>query len=191
MGRYPPEGSALQDHMGGDIDTAWYLSGKVARYHTTYGINQSLADHQWGVAAFILRHNPDASRNLIVAALFHDGPEFIAGDCPGPSKRFFPEHARSQANIERLAGIIMGFPTPPLTKEEGLWLKLADLYECGQLAELCTPEPFRSRIDTGKIIRACHEICEELGVQIKYPGADGPLLGGSLLAMAYKMKKEA
>lgn len=156
----------LQDHVGNDMDETWYLSGKVRRYHATYGYDQTTADHQWGVAMFIIRHHPNPSKALLIAALVHDAPEFIVGDTHGPAKRFFAGLKRLLDECEAVASKLMDLPEPNLTKEEGLWLKLADMAESLQFATLCVPEPFRSRYDFGKANDLCHNICEELGVMV-------------------------
>jgi hypothetical protein len=164
-----PSDRELRAKIGESIDEQWYLSGKVRRFHTTHGVEQTLADHQWGAAIFLLRRHPSPSRDLLLAALTHDMPELITGDFPGPAKRAFPELAKQVVISEETAARLMRLPEVSLTKEEGLWLKLADFYECLQFAVLCVPEPFRSRIDKGKLRTRCHGICQELGIEIESP----------------------
>jgi HD domain len=176
--------SAIFDMMGGTVDAAWYFSGKVRRFHTTYGIDQTTADHQWGVALFILRHNPTASRALLVAALTHDMPEIGTGDSPGPAKRMWHSLNKALDDAEAAVGKLMGLPEYELTKEEGLWLKLADYFECIQLAHYCVPEPFKLRVDRGKLRRVCHNICLELGITIELPDRSG-FLGSSMMSVAF------
>lgn len=63
-------------------------AGKVQRYHACEIAPQSLAAHQWGVAAIILwlydPHMPGVA--LLRAALLHDVPELFTGDLPRPVK---------------------------------------------------------------------------------------------------------
>lgn len=173
-----PHDSAVADMIGPTKGDQWYLSGKVGRYHTHYGIDQTNADHQWGVALFILLYHPNPSRSLLIAALTHDMPELITGDPPAPSKRFFPELTALHDRIEGVAARMLGLPEVELTKEEGLWLKLADRYECQIHAHHCVPEPFRSRLDIAKVNRLIEGICEELGItHIPYPGSSTKFYG--------------
>ena len=64
-----------------------YRSGSVRRWHANPDVPaQTLADHQGRVAQIILFFWPDASAELIYAALHHDCGELYVGDVPGPIK---------------------------------------------------------------------------------------------------------
>jgi 5'-deoxynucleotidase YfbR-like HD superfamily hydrolase len=159
----------------GTIEELWYLSGKVARYHTRYGIDQSVADHSWGAAMFLILHHPRPSKALLIAALTHDMPEYIAGDSPGPAKRYFPEIFKAQELAENSAARMMRLPDVELTKEEGLWLKLSDRMEAIRFVAMCVPEPFASRVDIKALEKECDEICLQLDIILELP--DGRSIG--------------
>lgn len=64
-----------------------YRSGSVQRWHANPDVPaQTLADHQGRVAQIILFFWPNASPELIYAALHHDCGELYVGDVPGPIK---------------------------------------------------------------------------------------------------------
>lgn len=63
------------------------LAGRVTRYHTIPGCDQTVAAHSWGVATIILHYFPkEASAELLKAALYHDAPEEESGDIPADFK---------------------------------------------------------------------------------------------------------
>lgn len=104
-------------------------AGNVKRYHTVQIIGeQTVSAHSFNVAMLCLAIKPDASFDLIKAALFHDLAELETGDIPAQVKwsnqdlevqlkiienRFDQAH---DINIE-------------LTREEERILKIADLLE--------------------------------------------------------------
>jgi len=107
-----------------------YEAGKVRRWHTMRAVDpQTNADHSWGVAFLILLQWPDASANLIKAALFHDLGERWAGDIPGPAK--LANHSLSLASkaSEKSYFESLGFEMPELTQDEKTKLTIADRQE--------------------------------------------------------------
>lgn len=107
-------------------------SGQVVRYHTNptvARIGQTTADHSWGVATIIVMLHPDPSRELILAALFHDSGERWAGDLPAPFKRRRPDFAKLHSQIEAELANEKGVPQVDLTEVEMKWLSLADRLE--------------------------------------------------------------
>lgn len=66
--------------------------GRVKRYHTESVIgHQNVAEHSWNMVLIIDRLWPDASKELIMAALYHDTAEVTLGDIPAPTKRVIAE----------------------------------------------------------------------------------------------------
>lgn len=62
--------------------------GAVRRYHTEGNvISQSVAEHTWRVVVLLLHLWPDCSRELLLAAQYHDVAEGFTGDLPAPFKR--------------------------------------------------------------------------------------------------------
>lgn len=58
-------------------------SGGVKRWHQNPDMNgcgENNAEHQWSVTMLVLIMEPEASRNLIIAALTHDVGEIDVGD---------------------------------------------------------------------------------------------------------------
>ena len=49
-----------------------YRAGYTRRWHTTSYLDQSVAEHSWGVALIIMQNHPNPSANLLKAALLHD-----------------------------------------------------------------------------------------------------------------------
>ncbi len=65
-----------------------FKGGNVKRYHTETLIgHQKVSEHSWGVAVIIDRLWPNASKTLILAAIYHDIAEGEFGDIPSPTKR--------------------------------------------------------------------------------------------------------
>lgn len=107
-----------------------YMSGKVRRWHTHANLNQTVADHSWGVAAILLLIHPDPSQSLLREAIFHDCGELIIGDIPAPSKlALIADLREALAKEEDSARLKMGIPRQPLTAEEAVWLEMADKLE--------------------------------------------------------------
>jgi 5'-deoxynucleotidase YfbR-like HD superfamily hydrolase len=108
-----------------------WLSGRVRRYHThVANPQQNLAEHQWGVAAILLRINPRCSRTLLIHALTHDVGEVRVGDLPAPVKWNNPDIAEAHNDLENdELQQALGWQDDGLTQEEQDWLKAADLLE--------------------------------------------------------------
>jgi 5'-deoxynucleotidase YfbR-like HD superfamily hydrolase len=62
-------------------------SGLVERWHT-YGraLQQNIGEHSWSVALLVILLKPDASAELLRAAILHDVHEVVFGDVPSPTK---------------------------------------------------------------------------------------------------------
>jgi 5'-deoxynucleotidase YfbR-like HD superfamily hydrolase len=100
---------------------------EVTRYHTvTTLVKETVGHHSHGVAMLALLLNPLASRQVLMAALFHDLAEHQTGDIPSPAKRQFgigDKVDELEHRLMRAAGIVM----PELSPEDARTLKLADL----------------------------------------------------------------
>lgn len=110
------------------VSASQYLAGKVKRWHTCVGMEQTNADHSHGVIMVIALLHPNPSANLLKAAAAHDLGEFVVGDMPSPAKRD-PIIASRIKQLEYEARHAMGIPDWPLTEEEQRWLAFADAYE--------------------------------------------------------------
>lgn len=100
---------------------------EVTRYHTvTTLVKETVGHHSHGVAMLALLLNPLASRQVLMAALFHDLAEHQTGDIPSPAKRQFgigDKVDELEHRLMRAAGIVM----PELTPDDARTVKLADL----------------------------------------------------------------
>jgi 5'-deoxynucleotidase YfbR-like HD superfamily hydrolase len=104
------------------------MSGsEVNRYHTMFTIQrETVGHHSHGVACLVLALNPEASRELLIAALYHDLAEQYTGDIPSPAKRDYGIGDQVSDLEERLVKAA-GLHWPNLTEAEQRVLKLADL----------------------------------------------------------------
>jgi len=113
-----------------DLPTV-YRSGRVRRWHCNPDLvdsNQTLAQHQWGVAVIVLAEHPNPSKELLYAALLHDAGELIVGDLSAVFKKTQPKIAAAHKEAEQDAMDAMGI-TYDLTPQETAWLKWADRKE--------------------------------------------------------------
>lgn len=143
-----------------------FRSGQVARYHCNPEMSrfrQTNADHQWGVAIVIWELHPNPSRNLLYAAMTHDGGEMRAGDISYPVKQANPEHAANHAALEMRERRKLGFHDIKLTEEEGKYLHLADRLESFLYMRLHGEE----RQWSSKHVRGLMELAHDLGLGSK------------------------
>jgi 5'-deoxynucleotidase YfbR-like HD superfamily hydrolase len=105
-------------------------SGEVTRYHT-FGARmaQSNAAHSWGVAAILAIVRPDASAELLRAAILHDCQEVAFADIPFPVKQQFPVLRDIEGRVEEVFWYDMGITPPVLNVEEKAVLSAADRLE--------------------------------------------------------------
>jgi 5'-deoxynucleotidase YfbR-like HD superfamily hydrolase len=100
---------------------------EVIRYHTnTTLMRETVGHHSHGVACLVLLFDPDASRELLVAALFHDLSEQKTGDIPSPAKRIYGI-GEQVSSLERELMFDAGIGFPNLSSAEARILKLADI----------------------------------------------------------------
>lgn len=103
-------------------------SGRVRRWHCNPDMadcGEDNAQHQWHVAVFVLWLKPEASRELLIAALTHDTGELMTGDLPYPVKSANPEMYQMHEAIEREKRLSI-IKTERLTEHEINVLKAAD-----------------------------------------------------------------
>lgn len=114
-------------------------AGSVLRYHAEgVGIVQDVAAHTWRVAVILLHLWPDASRELVLAALYHDAAEGLVGDLPAPVKRD-PAIHEAISRLEREFEAFLGVPSEAnLSPEDYARLKCAD---CLELCLTCADHP--------------------------------------------------
>lgn len=104
--------------------------GRVKRFHTEHIIGEELvATHTFGVICWVMAlTDRKASRNLILAALYHDIDEQISGDAPGPFKWANPVFnmmlTRMHEDFARMHGLYID-----LTIEERNTLDWADKFD--------------------------------------------------------------
>ena len=104
--------------------------GLTERTHTTpHHGSYSVAEHSWGVATLLAILHPDPSRDLILAAMWHDVHERWTGDIPAPSKWCLgkvvvDELKRFENSIE--SSLEINFD---LSAEDRKWLKACDMLE--------------------------------------------------------------
>ena len=120
------------------------------RFHTHNVLRQeTLGHHSHGVAVLLHILRPDASKELLVAALLHDLAEGEFGDLPGPTKRLLGIREQVAA-LEARELLDNDLPMPPLTTEETAALKFADAAH-GSL--YCLEELRRGNVDLRKPLR--------------------------------------
>lgn len=140
-----------------------YLSGKVRRWHTCVGLDQTNADHSHGVAFVIAMLHPNPSANLLKAALFHDLGELGSGDMPSPAKRdkILAERIKvlQQETLRQLR-----IPEINLTEEEQDWLSFADAYETYMFIHYAASGPSISHIEQDMVENKMREKSKALGI---------------------------
>lgn len=150
-----------------------WLAHRVQRYHTNphlAAIGQTNADHAHGVASIIAALNPNASAELLRAALWHDAGERWAGDLPQPFKAEFPDIARQHRWAEDRLALRATPVKPMLSPEEENWLKLADGLEAILFAAMHRPG-LLSRDDWRGFAEAMMDRAVALGVGEKVMAA--------------------
>lgn len=100
----------------------------VKRWHTARTHReQTLAEHSYGVAVLAQQLDPQCRKEVILAALWHDLPEYITGDTPAHAKRRAPQLAVVLEEMERACAPL--YQDFNLTVYEEHLLKYCDLME--------------------------------------------------------------
>lgn len=103
-------------------------AGAVKRYHSCRMTReQTLATHSFGVAMLVQQVFPECRKEVILAAMKHDLPEFITGDIPAPVKRASVGMSLMLEEMEK--GTAPLYEDFDLTSPEASVLKWADLME--------------------------------------------------------------
>ena len=103
------------------------LGAEVRRYHTVTTLKEeTVGHHSHGVALLCLQLDPQASRDLLYAALVHDLAEQHVGDVPSPAKRSLGFADKLDELEQTLILSALGW-VPDLTPAEQRTLKLADI----------------------------------------------------------------
>lgn len=109
--------------------TAWEAQF-ILRYHTSpiQSERQTVGAHSYAVSVLVDQLWPDASKQVILAALYHDVPELILGDIPATAKWDYPElkKAFEKAEAKVMKDLQLEFNLSP---EEKRMLKMADMLE--------------------------------------------------------------
>lgn len=120
-------------------------SARVRRYHTEPVTHfQNVGEHTYGVMWFVyLLTDGQPSRDLLLAAMMHDAPEFDTGDIPAPTKRL----GDLKVVFDALEDSVMDglhLKMPAITDTEARTLKLAD---CLEGALFCSWEVRRGNLE--------------------------------------------
>ena len=110
-----------------------FYAGLTTRWHTNPHLAQTcdrLDGHQGRVARLILALWPEASRDLLIAALTHDDGESVTGDIPAT----YPKSDKRKVAEAFARNDIWGH-TPRLSYEDGQRLRLADKLDAYMWAE--------------------------------------------------------
>lgn len=116
------------------------IAGTVTRWHVVPTLHgQLVAEHSWNVVRIVLAIWPDAPRELILEALFHDCGEVETGDPPSTLKnrdsRLAPIYKEIENEVRLGMSLPWGLPAPvKLLPSEAIILKLADLMEMLEFA---------------------------------------------------------
>ena len=103
--------------------------GDVKRFHTITMLREHLvSSHSWGVLTVILHVHPQASTNLLKAAVYHDVPEYETGDVAAPTKWSNPSLARELELVEDRVVDELGININ-LSPSEQMILKFSDMYD--------------------------------------------------------------
>ena len=102
----------------------------LLRYHTVANQSerQTVGAHSYAVSVLIDQLWPDSTKQLIIAALYHDVPEIILGDIPATAKWAYPEIQQAFEKAEKKVFDDLGLIFV-LSPEEKLRLKMADMLE--------------------------------------------------------------
>lgn len=88
-----PSKASLTDTLEATLVRKWHQNPRLAHTGDTVG------SHSGRVALIILHFWPDASADLLRAALYHDLAESIVGDLGPTAKALVPEHRAAEAAV--------------------------------------------------------------------------------------------
>ena len=146
-----------------DIQRVFY-AGLTTRWHTNPHLAQTcdrLDGHQGRVARLILALFPDASRDLLIAALTHDDGESVTGDIPAT----YPKSDRHKVAEAFAQKDIWGSGMPRLSYTDGQRLKLADKLHAYMWAEHHAPAVVLDNPEWSEAWQEIVKLAVELGVE--------------------------
>lgn len=101
--------------------------GRVKRFHGFHLLMENtVGHHTFNLIGILLTCAPYTSKELMLAAYYHDLPECITGDIPAPFKRAVPGLRDAMEAEEARLLACYDIQLPHLTDKEQVWLKLAD-----------------------------------------------------------------
>ena len=146
-----------------DIQRVFY-AGLTTRWHTNPWLAQTcdrLDGHQGRVARLILALFPDASRDLLIAALTHDDGESVTGDIPATYQK-----SDKRKVAEALArGEIWGLGFQLLARYERERLRLADKLDAYMWAEHHAPAVVLDNPEWSEAWQEIVKLAVDLGVE--------------------------
>lgn len=102
-------------------------AGRITRYHSAgETLAQRVDSHSWGVVTLILHLWPDATRELIVAAVLHDVGESWTGDISAVTKWQLSPDAQREIDAMESKGIKATCPNVSMTPEGDFVLSTED-----------------------------------------------------------------
>ena len=127
--------------------------------------------HQASVAQIVFHLMPDATINLIHAALHHDSAEQFVGDLPQPFKAVAPDFAEMHASIETAYLADIGADTSEqLTPINAKILKLADRLAAYLHVRHVAPHILAAYgwpQDRERLIGMAWSICPDVGAKVE------------------------
>jgi hypothetical protein len=143
-------------------------AGSVTRFHTARRLdNHEIAKHSWGVINIIHAVDPDARKEVLLAAQYHDVPEKVTGDLPSIVKRANPELNAAIVELEQRTHRSWGtlFELTPVETE------LLDFADIVELAEQSLDEvELGNRLFWVFFLRA-NNIIEKMSILNRNPNA--------------------
>ena len=124
--------------------------GDVKRFHTVTMLREHLvSSHSWGVATLIQHISPNCSKEIILAALYHDVAEHVTGDVSAVTKWQYPELKEVLNKVEKEVEeqLEVSFA---LSKSDELLLKFADMAD---LVLCCVQEYRLGNMEALEVIR--------------------------------------
>lgn len=146
-----------------DIQRVFY-AGLTHRWHTNPHLAQTcdrLDGHQGRVARLILALFPDASRDLLIAALTHDDGESVTGDIPAT----YPKSDRHKVAEAFAQKDIWGSGMPRLSYTDGQRLRLADKIDAYMWAEHHAPAVVLDNPEWSEAWQEIVKLAVDLGVE--------------------------
>lgn len=112
-------------------------AGDVIRYHTRKVIHrQDVANHTWNVMRIYTERYGIPRAEVYVYILYHDVLEIVTGDIPFQIKRNVPAMKQASLLAEQHAMATIKIPYVPITAEERHRVKVCDLLEMREYAEI-------------------------------------------------------